>query len=124
MDAPRCLSLVQHGTRLYLLNHGALALELFYQLGLRQFGNLSRIRLTPAPALRMLVALAVDTEQGVDASGLSRTVVVDVSRARPLRVLSASRLILGARRLGGVLRSRESLTSSWLAGTCCKSTSA
>ncbi len=79
VDAPRCLSLVQHGTRLYLLNHGALAAELFYQLGLRQFGNFSRIRLDPPPDLRTLVALAVDAEAGVAENGLNAEDVVDVS---------------------------------------------
>ncbi|OJT01730.1 DNA mismatch repair protein Mlh1 [Trametes pubescens] len=77
VDAPRCLSLVQHGTRLYLLNHGALAAELFYQLGLQQFGDLPRIRLDPAPGLRTLVALAVDAEEGVAQSGMSKDAVVD-----------------------------------------------
>ncbi|KAM5533891.1 hypothetical protein V8D89_012431 [Ganoderma adspersum] len=77
VDAPRCLSLVQHNTRLYLLNHGALAAELFFQLGLRQFGNFSRIRLDPAPDMRTLVALAVDAEEGVEESGLSKEDVVN-----------------------------------------------
>ncbi|RPD65607.1 DNA binding protein [Lentinus tigrinus ALCF2SS1-7] len=77
VDVPRCLSLVQHGTRLYLLNHGALATELFYQLGLRQFGNFSRIRLDPPPDLRTLVALAVDAEEGVAQNGLKPDDVVD-----------------------------------------------
>ncbi|KAI0777761.1 DNA binding protein [Trametes elegans] len=77
VDATRCLSLVQHGTRLYLLNHGALAAELFYQLGLRQFGNIARIRLDPPPSLRALVALAVDSEDGVESSGLKKADVVD-----------------------------------------------
>ena len=84
VDAARCLSLVQNGTRLYLLNHGALAAELFYQLGLRQFGDLPRIRLDPPPALRTLVALAVDAEEGVGKSGLSEDAIVDVrSRSGP-----------------------------------------
>ncbi|CDO70633.1 hypothetical protein BN946_scf184748.g31 [Trametes cinnabarina] len=77
VDATRCLSLVQHGTRLYLLNHGALAAELFYQLGLRQFGDFSRIRLDPAPQLRMLVALAVDAEEGIEQAGLAKEAVTD-----------------------------------------------
>lgn len=34
--------------------------ELFYQLGLRQFGRFSRINLTPPPSLEKLVRLAVD----------------------------------------------------------------
>ncbi|KAH9941321.1 DNA binding protein [Epithele typhae] len=77
VDIPRCLSLVQHGTRLYLLNHGALSAELFYQLGLRQFGNFSRIRLDPPPELRMLVALAVSTEEAVSEAHMDRDVIVD-----------------------------------------------
>ena len=74
---------MQHSTRLYLLNHGALAAELFYQLGLRQFGNLPRIRLDPPPALRMLVALAVDVEDGATQCGLDRDAVVDVRALFP-----------------------------------------
>ncbi|KAI0646384.1 DNA mismatch repair protein MutL [Trametes meyenii] len=77
VDAARCLSLVQHGTRLFLLNHGALAAELFYQLGLRQFGNLPRIRLDPPPELRALVVLALDAEEGVEESGMSKADVAD-----------------------------------------------
>ncbi|RDX54602.1 DNA binding protein [Lentinus brumalis] len=90
VDAPRCLSLVQHGTRLYLLNHGALAAELFYQLGLRQFGNFSRIRLDPPPDLRTLVALAVDAEAGVAENGLNAEDVVD----RIVEMLMARREML------------------------------
>jgi DNA mismatch repair protein MLH1 len=70
--------LLQHSTKLYLVNHGALAYvsnnpqrmtfqtigreELFYQLGVRQFGDFSRLKLEPAPPLRTLVALAVEVE--------------------------------------------------------------
>ncbi|KAL6300791.1 DNA binding protein [Sparassis latifolia] len=77
VDLDRCLSLIQHSTKLYLVNHGALAEELFYQLGLRQFGNYSRIRLDPPPDLRTLVALAVDVEEGVKHSTLSKSEIVD-----------------------------------------------
>ncbi|KAI0336867.1 DNA mismatch repair protein MutL [Cubamyces sp. BRFM 1775] len=77
VDPARCLSLVQHGTRLYLLNHGALATELFYQLGLRQFGNFSRIRLDPPPELRMLIALAIDAEEGLAQSGMTKVDAVN-----------------------------------------------
>ena len=79
VDAPRCLSLVQYNTRLYLLNHSALAAELFYQLGLRQFGNLSRIRLDPPPDLRTLISVAVDAEEGLSETGHDPEEVVDVS---------------------------------------------
>ncbi|GAA5899640.1 hypothetical protein JCM8208_000614 [Rhodotorula glutinis] len=53
-------SMVQHGTKLYLANHARLAEELFYQLGLRQFGRFSRVRLKPTPSVRKLVRIAVD----------------------------------------------------------------
>lgn len=36
--------------------------ELFYQLALRQFANLPRLKLQPAPPIRMLIKLAVDAE--------------------------------------------------------------
>ncbi|KIJ39060.1 hypothetical protein M422DRAFT_210572 [Sphaerobolus stellatus SS14] len=45
VDVNRCLSLIQHATKLYLVNHGALAEDLFYQLGLRQFGNFGKFKL-------------------------------------------------------------------------------
>ncbi|KAI0360593.1 DNA mismatch repair protein MutL [Trametes cingulata] len=90
VDTARCLSLVQHGTRLYLLNHGALAAELFYQLGLRQFGDLPRIRLDPPPELRTLVALAVAAEEGIEKSGLSKDSLAD----RIANILTARRDML------------------------------
>ena len=37
--------------------------ELFYQLALRQFGDMARLRLDPPPLVRTLVALAVDLPQ-------------------------------------------------------------
>ncbi|KAI0938628.1 hypothetical protein AcW1_001690 [Taiwanofungus camphoratus] len=77
VDINRCLSLIQHSTKLYLVNHGALAEELFYQLGLRQFGNMSRLQLQPPPALRTLVTLAVDAEEGVERSRMTKPQIVD-----------------------------------------------
>ncbi|KAA1476635.1 DNA mismatch repair protein MutL [Dentipellis sp. KUC8613] len=79
VDLERELSLVQHSTRLYLVSHGALAEELFYQLGLRQFGNLPRLQLDPPPSLRDLVTLAVDAEDALEiaASPLSKPQIID-----------------------------------------------
>ncbi|TFY56523.1 hypothetical protein EVJ58_g7586 [Rhodofomes roseus] len=77
VDVNKCLSLIQHSTKLYLVNHGALAEELFYQIGLRQFGDLGRLRLDPAPSLRKLVTLAVDAEEGVERSKMTRPQIVD-----------------------------------------------
>ncbi|TKA52333.1 hypothetical protein B0A53_04801 [Rhodotorula sp. CCFEE 5036] len=60
VDTNLCQSMLQHQTKLYLVQHAAIAQELFYQLGLRQFGRFSRINLTPPPSLEKLVRLAVD----------------------------------------------------------------
>ncbi|KDQ60330.1 hypothetical protein JAAARDRAFT_125644 [Jaapia argillacea MUCL 33604] len=78
VDMNRCLSLLQHSTRLYLVNHGALAEELFYQLGLRQFGNFSKMRLDPPPPLQRLVELAVDAEEGIKQSRFTKAQIVDM----------------------------------------------
>lgn len=53
--------------------------ELFYQLGLRQFGDYSRLKLEPPPPLRAMVKLAVDAEEGTKNSRLSKDQIVDVS---------------------------------------------
>lgn len=98
VDLNRTLSLLQHSTKLYLVNHGALAYvlrffglttvvntysyhhreELFYQLGLRQFGDYSRLKLEPPPPLKTLIKLAVDAEEGTKNSRLSKAQIVDV----------------------------------------------
>ncbi|GLB39113.1 putative DNA mismatch repair protein Mlh1 C-terminus [Lyophyllum shimeji] len=77
VDLPRSLSLIQHSTNLYLVNHGSLAEEMFYQLGLRQFGDFSRLKLEPSPPLRTLVEIAVDAEDSTKNSNLSRPQIVD-----------------------------------------------
>lgn len=98
VDGYRCLSLIQHATKLYLLNHAALAYvtfavlgirpesdahvgseEMFYQLALMQFGSYRRLRLDPPPPLRTLLKLAVDVEPGTEKSGLSKNEIVDAS---------------------------------------------
>lgn len=78
VDVKRCLSLIQHSTRLYLLNHDAFAQELFYQLGLRQFGNMSRFKLNPPPALKTMIKLAVDAEEGTAKSRYSKEQIVEI----------------------------------------------
>jgi hypothetical protein len=55
--------------------------ELFYQLGLSQFGSFNRIVLEPAPSLRKLVKLAVDAEEGTKDSRLSKEEIVNVSQS-------------------------------------------
>ncbi|GAC92996.1 hypothetical protein PHSY_000556 [Pseudozyma hubeiensis SY62] len=65
VDLRKGLSLVQHETRLLLVNHDAMIREFAYQLVLRQFGSLSRIRLDPAPKLDDLVRLALQDTVGI-----------------------------------------------------------
>ncbi|KAJ6486921.1 histidine kinase-like ATPase [Mycena sanguinolenta] len=77
VDLNKCLSLIQHSTKLYLVNHGALAEEVFYQLGLRQFGNFSRLKLQPPPPLRTLIEIAVELEETTEESGLTKPQIVD-----------------------------------------------
>ncbi|KAI0315575.1 hypothetical protein OF83DRAFT_1277223 [Amylostereum chailletii] len=79
VDLRRELSLIQHATKLYLVSHGTLAEELFYQLGLRQFGNLPRLKLDPPPPLRTLVALAVAAEEDTEQSNMSKAAITEAS---------------------------------------------
>lgn len=65
VDLHKGLSLIQHETRLLLVNHDALIKEFAYQLILRQFGSLRRIKLEPAPSLDDLVRLGLESVQGV-----------------------------------------------------------
>ncbi|OCF37800.1 DNA mismatch repair protein MLH1 [Kwoniella heveanensis BCC8398] len=77
VDRHMCLSLVQHSTKLYLVNHASLADEHFYHLGLRQFGAFNRLRLQPAPELRELLHLAAEDEPGILEAGLEIDEVVE-----------------------------------------------
>ncbi|KIM34509.1 hypothetical protein M408DRAFT_13970 [Serendipita vermifera MAFF 305830] len=85
-DYPRCLSLLQHEVKLYLVNHAALAEEFFYQIALRQFGNFHRIKLEPAPPLRELIKLAVAADETFPNSTMdletSTTAIYEILMAR------------------------------------------
>ncbi|KAG8697369.1 DNA mismatch repair protein [Ceratobasidium sp. 394] len=79
VDFESTRSLIQHELKLYLVNHSAVAEELFYQLGLRQFGNFDILKLSPAPPLRDLVHLAVSenpdiVEAGLDPNKISKKI--------------------------------------------------
>lgn len=74
------LSLVQHNTRLYLVNHASVIEEFAYQLALRQFGDMPRARLDPAPAIADLIAMGYDAEDAEEDKaqlGLARDEVVE-----------------------------------------------
>ncbi|KAN0064614.1 DNA mismatch repair protein Mlh1 [Thecaphora frezii] len=78
VDLDKSLSLVQHETRLYLLGHAAYIEEFAYQLVIRQFGSLQRVRLDPPASLEMLVhiGLEAEAEVDVDADGADREQLV------------------------------------------------
>ncbi|EIM82138.1 DNA mismatch repair protein MutL [Stereum hirsutum FP-91666 SS1] len=78
VDLEQELSLVQFSTQLYLVDHGALAEELFYQLGLRQFGDMPRLKLDPPAPLRLLLSTAVETEESTKGTQLTTSEIVDV----------------------------------------------
>jgi len=65
--------------------------ELFYQLGLRQFGNFPRLKLDPPAPLRPLITLAVNAEENTELSNLTKPQIVDsiayilISRREMLR---------------------------------------
>ena len=56
----RQLALVQHSTRLYLANTTRLSALLFRQIILRDFVNLSVLRLSPPPKVIDLARLALE----------------------------------------------------------------
>jgi len=58
--------------------HHAQSQELFYQLGLKQFGNMSRFKLSPPPSLKAMVKLAVDAEEGTSQSRFSKEQIVEM----------------------------------------------
>ncbi|KAF8322563.1 DNA mismatch repair protein MutL [Clavulina sp. PMI_390] len=71
VDMPKSVALIQHSTRLYLIDYSALSCELFYQLGVRQFGDFGRIHLEPSPSITDLIELAVACEEGIYDAGLT-----------------------------------------------------
>ncbi|KAL0034722.1 hypothetical protein WJX77_003881 [Trebouxia sp. C0004] len=61
--ADETLALLQHGTRLYLLNVAALSRDMFYQQALRRFDNMSSIKIHGAAKIADLAMLAVELEE-------------------------------------------------------------
>lgn len=53
--------------------------ELFYQLGVRQFGDFSRMKLSPPPSLRTVVQLGISAEDIEGQTTLKREDIVQVS---------------------------------------------
>ncbi|GAO49345.1 hypothetical protein G7K_3496-t1 [Saitoella complicata NRRL Y-17804] len=66
VDEKRRLAAVQHTTKLYLIDYGAVSCELFYQIGLTEFGNYGSIRLQPPLNLKSLLKAAMEVDEGGD----------------------------------------------------------
>ncbi|EPQ29322.1 uncharacterized protein PFL1_03077 [Pseudozyma flocculosa PF-1] len=75
-DLDRSLSLLQHETRLYLVGHAAFIEEFAYQLVIRQFGSLKRIKLDPPPSIEELIRIGLDCEPDVPVKGPDREQMV------------------------------------------------
>lgn len=62
VDEQRRLCAVQAGVKLFLVDYGHISNELFYQIGLTDFGNFGRIVLEPAPELMDLLVVGAEAE--------------------------------------------------------------
>ncbi|KAH8918926.1 MutL 1 [Atractiella rhizophila] len=92
-------ALLQHGKKLYLLRYFRFAEELFYQLGLRQFGTFGRLKLQPAPSVASLLELAIRAQKGpIEKAGLTTE-----------QVLRETTQILGSEQRRGMLHEYFSL---------------
>ena len=61
--ADREFALIQHSTKLYVVNIINLTRHLFYQLMLSEFGNAAYIKLNPPAKIRDMVRFALDMEE-------------------------------------------------------------
>lgn len=72
VDPSRRLAAMQSGVNLYLVDYGLISNELFYQIGITDFGNFGAIQLRPPSAdplpLRDLLLAAAEMEVETDAS--------------------------------------------------------
>ncbi|EFW98903.1 DNA mismatch repair protein [Grosmannia clavigera kw1407] len=66
VDDRRRLAAIQSGVKLYLLDYGRACFELFYQLGLNDFGNFGLIRFSPPLDLAQLLRMALRLAPGND----------------------------------------------------------
>ncbi|KAL7269136.1 DNA mismatch repair protein Mlh1 [Rhizina undulata] len=63
VDDARRLAAVQHGVRLYLVDYARVAFELFYQIGLSDFGNFGAIRFNPPLPVKDILEVAAKEER-------------------------------------------------------------
>ncbi|KAI5278504.1 DNA mismatch repair protein, partial [Ascosphaera acerosa] len=62
VDETRRIAAIQSGVKLYLVDYGMLCTELFYQIGVDDFGNFGTIKLESSPRLQDLLSLAASAE--------------------------------------------------------------
>ena len=75
VDERRRLAAIQSGVKLYLVDYGRACFELFYQLGLNNFGNFGTIRFSPPLDLRPLLRMAFQHERGQYKDGKAKAEV-------------------------------------------------
>jgi DNA mismatch repair protein MLH1 len=63
VDERRRIVALQAGVKLYLVDYGMVCTELFYQIGLTDFGNFGVIKLDPPPKLVDLLRISTDMER-------------------------------------------------------------
>lgn len=63
VDESRRFAAVQHGVKLYLVNYGALAYSLFYQIGISDFANFGKICFRTPLDIRTLLNIAITEEK-------------------------------------------------------------
>ncbi|PGH14110.1 hypothetical protein AJ79_03227 [Helicocarpus griseus UAMH5409] len=63
VDERRRIAAIQSGVKLFLVDYGMVSNELFYQIGLENFGNFGKINLESSPRLVDLLYLAVAAER-------------------------------------------------------------
>ncbi|KAL1902603.1 DNA mismatch repair protein Mlh1 [Sporothrix stenoceras] len=64
VDERRRLAAIQSGVKLYLVDYGRACFELFYQIGLNDFGNFGVIRFSPPLDLRQMLRMAFKHDRG------------------------------------------------------------
>ena len=81
VDFPRRIVAIQSGIRLLLVDYGMLANELFYQIGLADFGNFGSFRFDPPLSLKEMLRIGTEIErarQCDDSEELDWSEVIDV----------------------------------------------
>ncbi|KAK9480949.1 histidine kinase-like ATPase [Lipomyces japonicus] len=77
VDEEKRLVALQHEIKLFLVDYGAVCYELFYQIGLSDFGNFGVIKLNPPMPILSLLEIAV-IDDDTDLAPDQRTIIRDI----------------------------------------------